>query len=64
MVIGGHKEGKNEGKPETVRMPEMAKRKHIFFGRYSLFYVAYMRILLKFPHSFSQNPKIGFFASL
>ena len=21
MVIGGHKEGKNEGKPETVRMP-------------------------------------------
>ena len=21
MVTGGHKEGKNEGKPETVRMP-------------------------------------------
>ena len=24
MVTGGHKEGKNEGKPETVRMPVLA----------------------------------------
>ena len=32
MVTGGHKEGKNEGKPETVRMPHICCRLHVNQG--------------------------------